>query len=334
MQQESIGQHRQPPAASPWLGLARSIATLAPLTAIAIAASGWSPSFAETGVISSDGPPRHRRPSLDCGGEVRGTAPLTGPGAILLVGEMHGTAQVPELVGRMVCHAADAHNATVILGLELASDNQQAVDAFLMGDGGDESVVALLEAPHFASSTKDGRNSAAMVNLLVSLRVWRAAGGRIIVVCFDAPAGRGTSAAARDEIMASTLLAAHRDRPMSTLVVLSGNIHNRTVPGVPWDASFVPMGAHLRQAFPALVSLDFRSAGGTFWACMGSPNGESTCGIHQGKGTDRGSNPFVELHGERDERGFDGVLYVGRTSASEPAVDVLGTEGRTRLPAV
>jgi hypothetical protein len=167
---------------------------------------------------------------------------------------------------------------------------------------------------------KDGRSSQAMLQLLVSVRGWRSAGAPIEVVCFDAAPGVAKTAAERDAAMAKTLVAAHRARPGSTLVTLSGNIHNRTVPGVPWDAAYVPMGVHVREAFPQLVSLDFLSAGGTFWACMGTPGGEVRCGVAESKGEDRGSEPFVELHAARDDKGFDGVLYLGTTTASEPAV--------------
>jgi hypothetical protein len=233
-------------------------------------------------------------------------------------------AQAPELVGRIACHAALRPDADVILGLEITTDNQPVIDAYFASDADEAAVDALLAAPHFASETKDGRSSQAMIELLTTVPLWRSAGAAIEVVCFDAGPGVAHSAADRDAAMAKTLGAIHRERPGSTLVVLSGNVHNRTVPGVPWDAAFVPMGAHLREAFPKLVSLDFRSAGGTFWACMGTPGGGSTCGLTQGGGEDRGVEPFVELFAARDDKGFDGVLYVGTMTASEPAVPAKG----------
>lgn len=134
------------------------------------------------------------------------------------------------------------------------------------------------------------------------------------------------TAAERDAAMAQILVAAQRARPGSTLVTLSGNIHNRTVPGVPWDAAYVPMGVRVSEAFPKLVSLDIGSAGGAFWACMSQPGGESLCGIARVRGEDRGAEPFVELHAARDDKGFDGVLYVGTMTASEPAVPAPASE--------
>lgn len=277
----------------------------------------------DEGGISVAPPPAASR-SPDCGPEVRGAAALTGPGSILLVGEMHGTAQVPELVGRIACHAARRPQADVILGLEMSADNQPVIDAYFASDGAEAAVDALLAAPHFVADMKDGRSSQAMAELLTTVRVWRAAGAAIEVACFDAGPGVAKTAAERDATMAKTLAAVHRERPGATLVTLSGNVHNRTVPGVPWDPAFVPMGVHLREAFPELVSLDFRSAGGTFWACMGTPGGETKCGVAESGGEDRGAEPFVELLAARDDKGFDGVLYVGTTTASEPSVAAKG----------
>lgn len=277
----------------------------------------------DAGGTSAAPPPAASR-TLDCGPEVRGAAAVTGPGAILLVGEMHGTTQVPELVGRIACHAARQPQAAVILGLEMSADNQPVIDAYFASDGDEAAVDALLAAPHFVADFKDGRSSQAMAELLTTVRVWRAAGAAIEIVCFDAGPGVAKTAAERDAAMAKTLAAAHRERPDATLVVLSGNVHNRTVPGVPWDPAFVPMGVHLRAAFPTLVSLDFRSAGGTFWACLGTPGGESKCGVAESGGEDRGAEPFVELHAARDDKGFDGVLYAGTTTASEPMVPAKG----------
>lgn len=302
----------------------------APALAIVLLGLGCAPKPATTTATTT--PPAHEdpapapAPAVDCGPAVRSAAAIAGPGAVVLVGEMHGTVQVPEAVGRIACHAALRPEGLVILGLEIATNDQPAVDAYLASDGTEPAVAALLRASHFTSDMKDGRSSKAMQQLLESVRRWRAAGAPIEVVCFDAIPNSYTTSAERDATMAKNLVAAHGAHPGATLVVLSGNIHNRTVPGVPWDAKYVPMGVHLREAFPSLVSLDFRSAGGTFWACMGSPGGETRCGVAQSQGEDRGPSPFVERLDARDDKGFDGVLYVGTTSASEPAVPAPASE--------
>jgi hypothetical protein len=294
---------------------------------IALVAMGCGPK-AETATTPVDAtvaaepdpPPPEQPPVLDCGPQVRGASEVFDAGSVLLIGEMHGTNQVPEAVGRIACHAASEPGADVILGLEMTTDNQPAVDAYLASEGETPAVNALLQAPHFASETKDGRNSQAMLGLLESVRRWKAAGAPIEVVCFDARPGSWKTGTERDAAMARTLVAIRQPRPKASLVVLTGNIHNRTVPGAPWDPAYVPMGVHVRDAFAELVSLDFRSSGGSFWVCMGDAEGKTRCGVAQSRGgEDRGAETFVERFDARDELGFDGVLYLGPVTASEPA---------------
>ncbi|MCH9684656.1 MAG: hypothetical protein K0V04_24690 [Deltaproteobacteria bacterium] len=257
---------------------------------------------------------------MECGPSIEGATPLTEPGAVLLIGEMHGTNEAPEAVGRIACHAARRPERSVIVALEIAKDNQAAVDTFLASDGSSEARLAVLQAPHFVQPFKDGRSSAAMVDLLESIRGWRSQGAAIDVLCYDVNPGWHTTGVQRDAVMAESIVAARHAHATAALVVLSGNIHNRTKPGTPWDPAFVPMGVPVREAFPHTISLDFDSAGGTFWACMATPEGETKCGTAQGSGTERGSSAFVELFDEADDAGFDGTLYVGTTTASEPAV--------------
>jgi hypothetical protein len=258
--------------------------------------------------------------AFECGPPVRGAEAIVKPGAVVLVGELHGTEQVPALVGALACHAAQQPAAKVVLGLEIGADDQAAVDAFVASDGGEPAVARLLEASHFASGMKDGRSSQAMLGLLDAIRQWRAQGASIEPVCFDAPPGVATSASERDAAMARTLIAARQAAPDAVVLVLTGNIHNRTVRGAPWDKDYVPMGAHVREAFSETISLDFRGAGGTAWVCMGKPgDGEPERGSAKMGGEDRGPEPFIELLQERNEYGFDGIAYVGPTTASAPA---------------
>jgi hypothetical protein len=152
-------------------------------------------------------------PQIECGPPVRGAEAIAGPKAVLLVGEMHGTAQVPDAVGRIACHAAAAPEAEVMLGIEMAADNQDAVNTFLASDGTHDAVASLLGAPHFTADMKDGRNSEAMLQLLESVRTWKHGGANIDVVCFDAAEGSADNADARDAAMAHNLLAARKARP-------------------------------------------------------------------------------------------------------------------------
>lgn len=259
-------------------------------------------------------------PSLDCGDVVRGAEGLAGPGAVLLVGEMHGTKQMPALIGRIACHAALDAESEVTVGLEIPRSNQSAVDAYLRSDGAQEARASLLASSHFSGEWKDGRSSTAMVAVLESIRGWRASGASIDVLCFDADQGSYTTSMERDAAMASMLAAFHEASADRVLIVLSGNVHTRTRKGTPWDPEFIPMGMSLREVVPTLVALDFRSAGGSMWACMSSEDNEMNCGPAELRGSDRGDEAFVERFEEADDKGFDGIAYLGTATASEPAV--------------
>jgi hypothetical protein len=286
--------------------------------AVGCAPKAVAPSDApETGSIESQ-QPNPSDDALECGPPVRGAEKIVRAGAVVLVGEMHGTEQVPATVGRLACNAAQQGTTTVVLGLEIGAENQPAVDAFLASDGGELAAAELLKASHFAFELKDGRNSQAMHGLLDAIRRWRSQGASIEAVCFDAAPGVATSASERDAAMARTLLDARQQHPAAVVLTLTGNIHNRTVRGAPWDKNYVPMGAHMREAFPETISLDFHSAGGTAWFCTGMSD-DLECGAGELDGEDRGTEPFIELLEERNELGFDGLLYVGSTTASPPA---------------
>ena len=62
----------------------------------------------------------------------------------LAISQRHG---VPELVGRIACHAARRPQADVILGLEMSADNQPVIDAYFASDGAEAAVDALRQVP-------------------------------------------------------------------------------------------------------------------------------------------------------------------------------------------
>lgn len=63
---------------------------------------------------------------------------------IVVLGEMHGTNEMPALFADAVCLTAQARS--VVVALEQPSVDQAAVDAFLASDGGDEAKRAFLGA--------------------------------------------------------------------------------------------------------------------------------------------------------------------------------------------
>ncbi len=184
---------------------------------------------------------------------------------IVVIGELHGTREIPLLVARLV--DGWAKDGPVRVALELSHAHQPALDRWV--SGGDR-AAALQEmravdplwtrAPEF----HDGRRNLEVLDLLDHLRALRAAGRNVGVLAFD---GNGASegAAARDLAMAERLRAAHAALPDTRWIVVTGNVH---------AMKFVPeycpqcqesLTKHLVDLRPFAV--DVSAAAGAFHAC-------------------------------------------------------------------
>lgn len=256
-----------------------------------------------------------------CGPQVRGSGLVTARWAMTLVGETHGTVETPAAFARLVCRAAErAHPSEVLVGLELPRGNQAAIDAALAEPDDAQARAELLGAPHWDGSTRDGRASEAMLDLLLELRRQRRAGLAIAVVAFDVDPATMTATTDRDAAMAQHFEAAIAAHPDATVLALVGSWHTRRR-GMP-DEREPPMAARLLAEHPELQSITTRAApGSAAWACEGDDLATLDCRTHAlAAGEDRGDVAFVELRPPDDARTYDGVLYVGRTTASPPAV--------------
>lgn len=264
---------------------------------------------------SAGGPPAPAAPEPPSCRQAPGLDLLLTPGTALLLGEMHGTIEGPAFTADALCRALAA-GRSVTLGLEIPREDEPLFLAYLTSEGSEKDRAALLGAP-FWHDMRDGRNSQAMLGLVETVRRHHRAGRPVRLVLFDQrghPDGRS-----RDRAMADRLRQAVRESPQDVLVVLSGNIHTRTVAGVPWDKQFEMAGYLLSRDFPGLrlVSLNMTYSGGTAWACI-----DGECKVHPLKGDGPGAGGGkVTLHETgADERGYHGRYDVGSLTASEPAV--------------
>lgn len=205
-------------------------------------------------------------------------AELIEPGAVVLIGEVHGTCEFPQLVGRLVELAAD-RGVPVLVGLEVPINEQPAIDAFLAGESGPGDVATLTASSfwHRRPEHDDGRAGAGLVDLFMMAR--RAASrGPVWVFAFDLPGGViGTIFTAeeaamltmpRDRFMAETTVAAieewsARQGPGFT-VLLAGSMHSRIVRYPEIDEPH--LGELLVERFPSLVTLSGHWTGGQFRA--------------------------------------------------------------------
>jgi len=90
----------------------------------------------------------------------------------VMVGEMHGTAEMPALFANLVCQAAES-GRPITVALEQDAEMQPAIDAFLTSDGGPAAHSAFLAAPMWNRKMQDGRASQAMLALYDRLRVMK-----------------------------------------------------------------------------------------------------------------------------------------------------------------
>jgi hypothetical protein len=253
-----------------------------------------------------------------CGPEIAGADAVIAPGAIVMLGEMHGSREIPGFTGNLACRAAVAGHAVV--GLEIPRVEQAALDRFLASNGSPRDREALVRGAHWHRAEQDGRSSQAMVDLIERVRALRQQGLAVEVLALDNEKYGAWND--RDAGMARTILERAAAAPASFVVTLTGNLHNRVTPGLPWDASLVPMGVHVKAGHARALSLDVRYEGGATWMC--EPDG--SCGA---KELPRKDFPYdgraIDTSEAARRPGIDGVFFVGTLSASPPAVAAANT---------
>jgi hypothetical protein len=241
-------------------------------------------------------------PALEeCGTTLHGSALSEG---LLILGELHGTAEAPAMALGTACEAAKREGAAW-LGLEIPRSEQPAIDAYLRGG----SKEALLKSPFWTRGDQDGRSSQAMFALLEGVRRFRKQGLKLEIIAFDIPLAEGLSG--RDERMAEHLRAARDARPEVPGVILVGGGHATRRLALP-----KPMAWHLDAAGVPFLTLDMAHAGGTAWL-----SGRTTGGADPQAPRGPAPEHFTEhVSRESPGSGFDGWWFAGTITASPPAI--------------
>jgi hypothetical protein len=250
---------------------------------------------------------------------IRGLEPLLKPGTVVLLGEMHGTNESPAFVAEMVCHALRA-GLRVTMGLEIPRQEETRIAAYLESQGSAADREALLAGPFWQDAYQDGRRSEAMAGLLEQLRRLRKNGEKVRVILLDI--ATFSTAQERDRAMAARLEEAIGSSPRDLFLTLTGNVHNRTARGTPWNAEYEPFGYLLSQGFgesrPRPVALDVSHTGGTAWICTSAK--PEDCQSRPLKGQGQGQALEIVLGDAADANGHHGRYHVGTLTASSPAV--------------
>jgi hypothetical protein len=261
----------------------------------------------------------HRAPDMSptCGAEITGEDQLNA--SVVVLGETHGTREIPAAFAQLVCRAAPwRRGAPVVVGLEIVSSAQAAMNEFLDSDGGSAARQLLLEHEFWQREYQDGRSSEAMLGLLDQLRRFRAAGLGIVVRAIDSPQyGAGD----RDAVMTAALIEAIRSVHPSQTLVLVGDVHSRIHEGYPWDpnAAYRSLASQLRTTHGDLIGLHVAASRGSAWTCLTAVAAE--CGAHALRAREStGPVPRIALDPQAaDKVGWSGTLFLERLTASEPA---------------
>ncbi|HYO73458.1 MAG TPA: hypothetical protein VEU33_46075 [Archangium sp.] len=253
---------------------------------------------------------------IECGVPILGLGQVARRGNVVLLGELHGTQQVPHFLAQSTCQTA-LQGVPVSVGLEIPVMNQERLQTFLASAGKERDWAKLLESPFWHSPYPDGRNSEAVLFLIETLRKLRGRGLDVDVFAFDHPLLEGN---AREEAMAKTVLEVAGHDSKRAVLVVSGNLHPRQVKGLPWDPDYRPMGLRIADQYSPVYSLDLAYDSGTAWNCSLDEQRKLDCGVKPTRGQDNGGRYFVHLFNGRNGQGYHGIFYVGAVSASLPAV--------------
>ncbi|RZJ00052.1 MAG: hypothetical protein EON90_09065 [Brevundimonas sp.] len=234
---------------------------------------------------------------------------LAMPQRYIVIGESHGTTETPAAFAQMVCAAAARGPVTV--ALELPTEMQPQLDAFLAATD-EAAALSVLENTHVMNPRmNDGRNSQAILTMLLSIRRLRVDGRDVAFHAFQPskPRPRELDQAWYELDMGHALSGAAYARPQSKVLVIVGNLHARKTRIEPFPDVGVPAAGHLPAA--DVLTLKVAQQGGEEWNC------QAECGVHSSRGVYDAEARGVILEPTEDNA-FDGVLALGPTTASPP----------------
>lgn len=241
----------------------------------------------------------------------------------IVVGELHGTWEMPAAFRDIVCNAAAAKRP-IVVAVERSETEQADIDTFMKSNGGEDTRAALLRNHAWQDKgAQDGRSSRAYLHLLNHLRVMHHAGAIEKVVAFQPASGDMANYEAE---MAKRLQSAASTKETLVLAFV-GNFHAMRIP----MRDNKPAAAYLPSAETFTINLE--SSGGTAWNCAATgpspPSGSFSdavaagrisCGPQKLGGTSSAGAPRLEILND-PKAPYDGLLFFGGpASASPPAV--------------
>lgn len=255
----------------------------------------------------------------------------------LVLGEIHGTAEMPAVAAEIVCDAAQG-GERVLLALELPQTEEPALQAFIAGE---LEGAAMLRSRAFWQRNRDGRNSEGMFAMLQRVRDLRGAGlnvevaavapaqrlsdeqERLVIERFALPPEVDRQGSLSDLRMAAAVIDGAQRAGARRVVFLVGNAHAETTPSPSsaWNSvtgevrHFVRM--HTAAALPreSTLSLVFTDAGGEAFAMRRSGAGVMSLTASE---PDLAAPAVVITPYPAQSARYDGRVFVGAVSASPP----------------
>jgi hypothetical protein len=229
----------------------------------------------------------------------------------LVFGEVHGTREVPEFVGAYLCAAA-LQGRKITLAIEFPASEQASIDAFMASQGTAQDNASLSAGAFWRRPLQDGRSSVDMLHLLENIRSLRAGGADIRVVAVDTDLQSRRREAAIAGNLRSTL-GRHAGRQVLALI---GGLHAIRAKGRRGDPDYESAVYLLADQRP--LALTVGTAGGSAWVCRGVT--PAACGATPWDINKVDPAPAAPLSLVPPSAQFDGVFYVGATTASPPAI--------------
>jgi hypothetical protein len=234
------------------------------------------------------------------------------------VGEAHGSNEVPEIFGDLVC-SARASGRPIVVGLEMGS--QTELDAFFAEPNRAAAEKRILGSDEWRAGG-DGRTSKAMLALLTKLAALQRQGvvKKVVAISVSRMEGAFTDqesflkvVASGEKRMAEVLIRAAGESPDALVITLAGSLHASKRKGSPGFIPYDSMGAYLPPEETVALVVDH--LGGTTWGCD-----QKGCGPQPWKSTlSRPRGVFLDRKSS-ESPDFDGTLAIGtRVTASPPA---------------
>jgi hypothetical protein len=179
-------------------------------------------------------------------------------GSLVLVGEMHGTNEMPQAFSDIVCTSLKT-GIQVNIGLELLPKNQKSINAFINSDGSQAEILKMVSTGHWVDDWDDGRDSLAILGLLEDIRTWKSAKLNFSLFYFDSTQEH------RDREMFK-LTTSHIE-PRSINLIFTGNLHAKKSHSMFRGNVHHTMGGFLSENKIPFKSIYLNHSGGSTFMC-------------------------------------------------------------------